>query len=426
MHRIAVVVALVSGCGRFGFDGASIDAGSDASIVDGGDGGMTSRGRRLALGDAHACLILDGGSVRCWGANGSGELGYGDTMPVGDNETPMQRGDNLLDEPALELTAGGSHTCARVASGRVRCWGGNSAGQLGYGDTMVRLAPGPDVELGGAAVELAAGFATTCARLAGGGVRCWGAGGNPLGYGNADTIGDNETPASVGDVPLGGTAIAISAGGGHHCALLDTQRVRCWGDNDDGELGYANLLDIGDNEPASSAGDVPVGVNLVAIAAGGVHTCAVTDAQNVRCWGGATTGSLGYGNVTPIGDTEPPSVAGDVPLGGVRIVAIAAGREHTCAIHDTGKLACWGNNAMGQLGLASTMTIGDTEPASSAAPVEVGANVVEVGLGRGHTCVLFDDGEVRCWGAGGILGYGNTTPIGDDEAPIAVDPVPIE
>jgi Regulator of chromosome condensation (RCC1) repeat len=133
-----------------------------------------------------------------------------------------------------------------------------------------------------------------------------------LGYGNEITIGDNETPASAGDIDVGGMAVSITAGQFHTCALLDTGAVRCWGSSfSDGALGYGNINTIGDNETPASAGDVPLGGVAVSITVGAGHTCALLDTSAVRCWGYG--GPLGYGNINTIGDNETPASAGDVP-----------------------------------------------------------------------------------------------------------------
>src|SRR5690606_4522223 len=130
-------------------------------------------------------------------------------------------------------------------------------------------------------------------------------------------IGDNEVPASAGDVNVGGTVVQISAGGVHTCALLDTGSVRCWGSGSLGQIGYGNTNPrIGDNEVPASAGDVNVGGNVEQIVAGGFHTCALLDAGNVRCWGQGELGQLGYGNTERVGNNETPSQAGDVNVGG--------------------------------------------------------------------------------------------------------------
>src|SRR5690606_36250495 len=125
-------------------------------------------------------------------------------------------------------------------------------------------------------VQLAAGSNHTCAVVSDGRVRCWGQGTfGRLGYGNTNHIGDDEEPASVGDVDVGGTVTQLAAGALHTCALLDGGRVRCWGAESEGQLGYANVNTIGDDEAPASAGDVDVGGAVIQLVAGWLHTCAL-------------------------------------------------------------------------------------------------------------------------------------------------------
>jgi alpha-tubulin suppressor-like RCC1 family protein len=198
--------------------------------------------------------------------------------------------------------------------------------------------------------QIAVGAEHTCALLTNGAVRCWGRGDSGrLGYGNTNTIGDDEIPASAGDVNVGGTVQQIAAGSDHTCALLTTGAVRCWGHGGDGRLGYGNTNTIGDNETPASAGDVNVGGTVQQIAAGGGHTCALLTNGAVRCWGEGSFGQLGYGNTNWIGDNETPASAGDVPVGGT-VQQIAAGIFHTCAVLTNGAVRCWGYGACGPLG----------------------------------------------------------------------------
>jgi alpha-tubulin suppressor-like RCC1 family protein len=141
---------------------------------------------------------------------------------------------------------------------------------------------------------LDAGSHHTCAIVGGGDVRCWGEGEDGrLGYGNVDDIGDTETPASVPPVALGGKAVAVSAGGAHTCAVLETGAVRCWGYGNDGQLGYGNGDSIGDTETPASVAPVVLGAKAVAISAGAYHSCALLETGRVRCWGYGAEGSLG-------------------------------------------------------------------------------------------------------------------------------------
>lgn len=387
----------------------------------------------VVAGGNQTCATRDG-RVRCWGFATYGVLGYGNANNIGDNETPASAGDVPLGASVKQLAAGYYHTCALLDSGDVRCWGRNNAGQLGYGNTMdVGLASSAgNVSLGGTATQITAGIYHTCALLTTGQVRCWGSSNfGQLGYGNVNAIGDNELPSSVAPVSLGETAQEIAAGGFHTCALLTSGRVRCWGANALGQLGYGNVNNIGDNELPSAVTPVDVGgATVVDLTAGEAHTCARLTGDTVRCWGSAASGQLGYGNTNNIGDNEPPSAAGDVPVGR-KVLMISAGGSRTCALGNDYRVRCWGEGLWGGLGYASTATIGDNEPASAGGIVDLGGDVISISVGFSHSCAVLsfsDTYHVRCWGqgAGGMLGYGNTSNIGDNEVPASAGDVTVE
>jgi len=330
-----------------------------------------------------------------------------------------------------EIVAGVIHTCALQDSGALRCWGYNDYGQLGYGHTRhlgddETLVAVPNVAVGGPVRDVAPGYLHTCALMRAGTVRCWGHGGfGQLGYGNTNTIGDNENPATAGDVPVGGQVVQVAAGWYHTCALLDTGAVRCWGYNGNGQLGYGNTNPIGDNEAPASAGDVNVGGLVVHISAGRDHTCALLNTGAVRCWGYNGFGQLGYGNTNQIGDNETPASAGDVAVGGP-VGQLVTGGYHTCARLNTGGVRCWGANFYGQLGYGNTNDIGDNETPASAGDVSLGGIAGPITTGYGHVCARLDTGGARCWGRNyfGELGYGHTNHIGDNELPASVPVVP--
>ena len=234
----------------------------------------------ITAGGAHTCALLDDASVKCWGYNGNGSLGLGDTASRGDAAGEM--GDNLpavalgsTARTAVAITAGGYHTCALLDNGSVKCWGRNDFGQLGLGDTVAR---------GDAAGEM----------------------------------GDNLPAVALG---TGRTAVALTAGFGHTCALLDDGSVKCWGRNDFGQLGLGDTAnrgdgagEMGDSLPAVALG---TGRTAVAITAGGYHTCALLDNATVKCWGSNDEGQLGLGDTANRGDapgrwatTSRPSTSG--------------------------------------------------------------------------------------------------------------------
>ncbi len=204
-----------------------------------------------------------------------------------------------------------------------------------------------------------------------GAVRCWGYGSDgALGYANTDSIGDDETPASAGDVDLGGLATQVAAGNWHTCALLQTGAVRCWGYGGTGALGYGNLNNIGDDETPASAGDVDVGGQVLELFGGKPYMCARLVTGAVRCWGDGSRGRLGYGNIDTIGDDETPASAGDVPVGEAVLQADAC--LHTCALLASGAVKCWGPNSDYQLGGGvSYLDIGDDETPASAPPLQI-------------------------------------------------------
>lgn len=387
---------------------------------------------QIAAGGYHTCALLDTGGVHCWGRGLEGQLGYGNTENIGDNEAPANAGNVPLGGVAKQITAGHDYTCALLNTGNVRCWGYGAYGQLGYGNTNNTGEDQLPESAGNALVgdivkQIGAGYAHTCALLVTGNVRCWGNGNSGrLGYGNTENVGDNEIPASAGNVPVGGTVVQITAGGAHTCALLDTGHVRCWGYGETGRLGYGNTNDIGDNETPASAGDVPIGGTVIQIAAGTYHTCALLDAGNIRCWGEGSDGALGYGNINNIGGYKPPASAGDVPIGGTA-VQITAGSRHTCALLDTGNVRCWGYGFLGALGYGNIEDIGNKIIPAQAGDVSVGGTVIQITAGDGHTCALLDTGYIRCWGRSGHgqLGYGNTNNIGTSETPASAGNAPV-
>ncbi|MCG8420012.1 MAG: carboxypeptidase regulatory-like domain-containing protein [Proteobacteria bacterium] len=330
----------------------------------------------VVTGETHTCAVLATGDVRCWGGNSTGQLGYGHINSIGDDEPAAFAGPISLAGPVVQAAAGGHHTCAVLTGGSVSCWGYNEYGQLGYGHTN------------------------------------W--------------IGDNELPSSAGPVSLGGTVVALAAGAYHTCALLDSGDVRCWGLNQSGQLGYGHINSIGDNELPSSAGPVSLGGTVVALAAGEYHTCALLDSAQVRCWGYNLYGQLGYGHTNSIGNNELPSSTGPVSLGGT-VVALAAGAYHTCALLDSAEVRCWGLNESGQLGYGHINWIGDNELPSSAGPVSLSNPVISLDAGEAHSCALQDTAELYCWGYNwyGQLGYGHQNWIGDNELPSSAGPVPL-
>jgi alpha-tubulin suppressor-like RCC1 family protein len=184
---------------------------------------------QLVTGDNHTCILLVNNNVKCWGANNVKQLGA--TTATTNSNVPVDVPD--LANTVRQLASGADHTCAIRGNSDVICWGSNSFGELGNGAVAPFAGTVLVDNLAGDAKEIAAGTYHSCALMTNGTVRCWGA--NTYGQlGNGNT--NNATrPVTVAGLPR--PAVAITAGGYHSCAKLDDGSIRCWGKNDKGQLG---------------------------------------------------------------------------------------------------------------------------------------------------------------------------------------------
>ncbi len=338
------------------------------------------------------------------------------------------------------ITSGDNHTCVVLVDNSVKCFGMGADGQLGNGTidnigdgTGLSVATSSAVALGvGRTVRsIAAGAAHTCALLDNATVKCWGSGlYGRLGY--EDSINKGDSTGQMGDslpavaLGTGRTALQITVGSQHSCALLDNYSVKCWGRGTYGQLGIGSTATIGDG--AGEMGDSLVAVVFAAgrsarfIAAGSNHTCAILDNASVVCWGRGNSGQLGQGAIANIGHSGLATVATTLAIdfgSGHTALAISAGDAHTCAILDNATIKCWGFGSNGRLGSGATANLGDGagEMGNSLGIVNVGTGRTArtISAGIAHTCAVLDNATVKCWGDGtnGRLGYGSQNSLGD-------------
>jgi len=234
---------------------------------------------------------------------------------------------------------------------------------------------------------------------------------------------DARTPGSMRTEMIRmGQVTALAAGGetvsdkiGHSCAVTIAGSVFCWGHNDHGQLGNGSLIQqltpvqvVAGEGPADNDGFL---TGVVSVTAGGRHTCALTIAGNVLCWGGGSESQLGNDSTTSAQPT-PVQVHGTGTTEVMsEVVSLNSKRNHTCAVTAIGGVLCWGLNSLGQLGDGGT--------ANRSTPVEVVgvggtgtlSAVSSVSVGLSHSCAVTTSGSVLCWGSqnAGRLGNGLTT-----------------
>ena len=406
--------------------------------------GLSSGVTAISAHGYHTCALTSAGAVECWGYDAYGELGDGTTT---NKRSPVAV--SGLSSGVTAISAGEHHTCALSSAGVVKCWGDNEFGQLGDGTTTTKITPVPVSGLS-SVIAISTGGSHTCMLTSAGAVKCWGDNGD-------GQLGDGTTANKTTAVPVSGLnsgVIAISAGDFHTCALTGAGAVECWGYNAFGELG----------DGTTTTKMTPVAVSglssgVVAISAGGYHTCALTSARRSRV--------LGLQRIWPARQRDDhqqtdagrrqrpgqrhhrdkcrplPHLRADQRrrgrvLGRQRIWRPRprhvrggndAGRRQwpeqrrhryqcrslsTCALTSAGAVKCWGYNGSGQLGDGTF-----TEKPTPVAVSGLSSGVTTISAGGLHTCVLASAGAVKCWGynGSGQLGDGTFT---EKPTPVAV------
>jgi alpha-tubulin suppressor-like RCC1 family protein len=354
----------------------------------------------------HVCVRHADGQVSCWGYNGQGQLGDGTTS---DALSPRRL---ILPEPGeiAEVVTAEHHSCARTTDGRAWCWGRNDRGQLGTGDTVPSSTPVWVVD-GGQPLLGVVGIALTdtssCALLSMGQVKCWGSGQHGR-LGNGGTA-DSLLPVSVITEGNELQAVAsLAAGVAHVCAHMMDGTLRCWGRNNNGQLG---LGDGGTGTDRSSPEQVGGLAGVEQVVAAGFRTC-VRIGGAAKCWGQNLFGQAGDGSTAQ--KNSPVDV-----LGLTTAAHLSIAPNHGCALLDDGTAACWGMNNVGQLGDGTTLT--QTSPVSVRAPdgTTYWSGLHGIGAGGAHTCVVDGDEAVHCWGMNnyGQLGDESTS---DSSTPVRV------
>lgn len=330
--------------------------------------------RKIALGFDHSCALEATGRVYCWGDNAFGQLA---TDSVQNSNEPLVVGSGFVD-----IAAGADHTCALSVNEQVKCWGANVWRQLGFdpagfSNRPQRILPGSAVDL------VAVGDISTCA-VTGGVRKCWGAG-----VGTSPVAVQNSAfPVDLKQM-IGLTHI-VSGRLGRYCGIRS-------------QGGEVFCDDSGMIEGSGTG-------NLTISGGQGYSACFITSGGGLKCFGCNFLGVLGNGlplNNSCSRNESTVNRASNVVGMEDGVTDVAVGRGHACAVRN-GRVYCWGNNRIGQLG--------DGTKISRASPVEV------VGLPRAavrvfvqdyfpeQSCTQVNDGRVFCWGGNGGTFTGDPPP----------------
>jgi alpha-tubulin suppressor-like RCC1 family protein len=349
----------------------------------------TSPVEQISAGGDHSCAIVDRlhnafpfsdavtvSVLYCWGSNTNGELGTGNTTEYHSSQKVSLNGDNRI----TAVSAGPQNTCA-IANFQLYCWGNNTYGQLGGV---------------GSSPNTCNGIPSSC----------------------------SNTPRLINGF-TGMQVTAVSVGATHICAIANGNGY-CWGDNTYGQLGMGATVPASNPAPqlittgVASTTDGNVTAAFTSIAAGDGYTCAIINGT-AACWGKNDVGQTGTGSVaSPV--LTPTTIAG--AAGSMQGDALAAGDSHTCAVLQA-RVYCWGNNANGRVGnglttgVTSTPYLVNSGGMSANVPLGASSNAsINIAAGgsqtSGGTSCSVTNADIVCWGAGtsGQIGIAGTSDVG--------------
>lgn len=433
-----------------GADRVSIDSSQSINIT------ILPYIKQLTNSPYTVCLLTEDGEVKCWGENWNFLTGTGASDTIGDGPNEMGSALEAANTGDTPITAIGNNqfaTCGLGTDGMLRCWGRKTHLGLNTPSAIASDHVGDDLaELGNAlpTVDLGTGrtvrqfsltYSHACSILDNGRIKCWGDNRNGrLGIGDTEFRGDddNEMGDNLPYVDLGtddsGTpwkAKAIAAGYATSCAILSNDQVKCWGRNNNGQLGIGDTADRGDGLATDNTSpEDDMGNNLPFIDLGegrsakSIHpyyqrTCAILDDNSLKCWGQAGyNGPFGNG----LSGTQAPQT---IDTGEHGVLSVGMNEYNTCVLLTNNELKCLGDNSYAQLGhdksyITYGKAVGQTLLDAPVTDLGTGRYAVDLpAAGYEFNCALLNTNEVKCWGYGeyGVLGNAdfNRRYIGDGE-----------
>ena len=376
--------------------------------------------RLLAVGAAMCLLFGCNGDVRNGWPGGGGAGGeVCDDGVDNDDDTHVDCRDDDCDGAAAcsftELAAGRSHACGVLGSGNVVCWGFNGEGQIGNGETASEAVAPTVVDGLDDITDVAVGLRHSCALGSDGNVHCWG--NNDDGQLGDDSFANSPFPVEVSGVT---TATDLSANGLHTCAVTNKERfsrVHCWGANDRKQVGVGKDEETRIPKEVKSLGRHVV--DATGVVSGIKHNCAMMPnsrqtGYNVMCWGDNRSGQQGMADERYEQSVAVRVVRQKSNGNAIRNFvegSLAAGQNSTCAIREGGSVWCWGDGSQGHFG-------SDALSESQFAAVEYPGlgDAERLWHAMFHVCAERASGRVTCWGDNGQLAF-------DDESKVHYNPV---
>ena len=330
----------------------------------------------FAIGFEHSCVLKLHNSLSCWGNNEYGQLGDGSTVS---SNTPVQVS-GIDPEEVFQIIAGYRHTCAVMFDRSILCWGWNAHGQVGDGTTTTTPSP-IEIFASEEVKDAATGAFHTCVIKFGKSLYCWG--NNAFGQIGDGSTTSRNTPVLIDQ--MSGSVQQISVGYTHTCAVLTDKRIKCWGQNNHGQVGL-----LCRQEFCSEPVYVPDLYDAVKVTTGVSHSCALLTDATVRCWGLNSNGQLG--DQSTASSSVPETVH---ELQGVH--KLTSGNFHNCALLENDSVKCWGSNLVGQGGDGSTKS--RNVPISASTLDTFFVTQIASSSVAYRNLAMLDGLTITCWGA---------------------------
>jgi alpha-tubulin suppressor-like RCC1 family protein len=382
-----------------------------AAVNSVGTGLWSAQESTISTGHSHACAQMENGTVKCWGRSSYGQLGDG-TVSYSNIITPITVPSitGLTDDSkVVSLNLGEYHSCAVMRDGSVQCWGYNNEGQLGDGTRVNKSVPTvvPVIDHSTpakTAVSISAGIAHTCAVMGDGSVLCWG-------NNNYGQLGDNSTTRRLTPVAVSGldgssahsTAVSVSAGDLATCALMADGTSRCWGLNGYRWLGNQSGDDssVPVDQSGGFDGSTDDSTGLSVSTSSDWRVCVLMESGAAKCWGSNAFGGLGIGSSNDDLHTEVLGAVNEITgaTAATTAVSVSGDDTHGCAALAVGTVKCWGRGTAGQLG--NDFWTDERGPVLALGGIDgttAASTAVNVSAGLYFTCSAMADGSARCWG----------------------------